>query len=89
MSALQKLLAGWRFRTRTPSFTNGQELTAVVTGYREGGAIVRIGDTELRLPDEGPDLIDTRVRIHVRDFDATEHVGTAEVLDIIGEERAL
>jgi hypothetical protein len=89
MSALEKLLAGWTFRTRTPSFEPGAEVPAVVTGFRDGSAVVRVGDSELRLPDAGPELVDTRVRLRVLDFDDATHTGTAEVVDVVGEAEAL
>jgi hypothetical protein len=77
---LDKLFAGWGFRTRTPEYAPGDELVVYVTGY-EDAPIVRIGDTALRLADGDPSLVDERIRIRVTAFDADTHTGSAERID--------
>ena len=77
---LDKLFAGWGFRTRTPEYTVGDELVVFVTGY-EDAPIVRIGDTTLRLPDGDTSLVDERIRVRVTSFDAETHTGSAERID--------
>lgn len=85
MSALEKLLAGWTFRSRTPSFEAGAEIPAVVTDYHDGAAVVRVGDSVLTVPGADPDLVDVRVTLRVLDFDEATHTGTAEVVAVGGE----
>lgn len=87
MSRLDAFLEGWSFRSNTPTFEEGQELAAFVTGYdaEEGVALVRIGDTVLRIPDGSPNLVDTQVRLRIEAFDANDHTGRATVLERISE----
>ncbi|WP_248896698.1 DUF7513 family protein [Haloplanus halobius] len=80
---LSKLLAGWSFRTNKPTYDAGDELTAFVTGYEDGEARVRIGDTIITLPDAEPGLVDRRVRLRVTEFDTETAVGQGEVLEIV------
>ncbi|PSQ08976.1 hypothetical protein BRC98_06355 [Halobacteriales archaeon QS_7_68_65] len=84
MSRLDAFLEGWSFRTNRPSFEPGEEFAAFVTGHEDGDAVVRIGDTVLRLDDTSPALVDTRIRLRVEEFDDSNHVGRATVLDEIG-----
>ncbi|MFC4356393.1 hypothetical protein ACFO0N_00350 [Halobium salinum] len=80
-SPLEKFLAGWSFRTRTPAYAAGDELVAFVTG-REGDAlVVRIGDTRLLIPEGDSGLVDQRVKLRVTSFDTDAHRGEAEVLE--------
>ena len=51
MSHLDAFTKGWSFRTSTPDFEPGQEITAFVTGHDDGTHVVRIGDTVLSLDD--------------------------------------
>ncbi|WP_411963317.1 hypothetical protein [Haloferax sp. YSMS24] len=84
MSRLEKLLAGWTFRTATPAFETGEEITAYVTHRDEDGYLVRVGDSKLRIGEaEGID-IETKVLLKVTSFDDTTHEGTAEVVDVLG-----
>lgn len=87
MSRLEAFFKGWSFRTNKPSFEAGQEIAAVVTGYdaNEGVALVRVGDTVLQLSDGSHDLVNTRVRLRIEEFDANEYTGRAAVLERIGE----
>lgn len=87
MSRLDAFFKGWSFRTNKPTFEVGRELAAFVTGYdtEEDTALVRIGDTVLRIPDGSPDIVDTRVRLRVEEFDDADHTGRAIVLERIGE----
>lgn len=85
MSFLSKFRQGWEFRTTRPTFDQGDELSAFVTGYDGGSAVVRIGDTEVRLPDAPGDLLDKRVLLRVTEFDDDRNVGQGEYLDTVGE----
>ncbi|WP_435066792.1 DUF7513 family protein [Haloplanus sp. C73] len=80
---LRKLVAGLTFRTNTPAYESGDELTAFVTGYADGAALVRIGDTVLTLSDAPSGLVDTLVRIRVTEFDTADSTGRAELLDVL------
>lgn len=85
MSLLEKYLAGWTFRSTTPSFEPGEELSLFVTGYENGVAVARVGDTRLRLPDAPSGLTDKRVRLRVTAFDDDRHVGEATYEETVGE----
>ena len=83
---MRKFLAGVGFRSTTPSFTEGQEVSAFVTGYDGTTPLVRVGDTVLRLSDDAADVeTDTRVRIRVTRFDDESHRGEAELVAVEGE----
>lgn len=87
MSRLDALLAGWGFRTATPSFDPDAEITAFVTGAEGDGPVARIGDTRLRVvgvPD-GESLVDRRVRLRVESFDESAHEGRATYVETVGE----
>jgi ABC-type molybdate transport system ATPase subunit len=87
MSLFEDLFSDWQLRTATPRLEQDQEVTVVVTDYDQetGAAVVRIGDSRLRIEDTQPDIVDMSVRIRVTDFDTNEHTGTAELLEITGE----
>jgi len=80
-----KLFAGWTFRTNRPAYAAGDELTAFVTGYEDGVARVRIGDTIIELPDAEGGLGDRLVRLRVTDFDAEESTGRGELLGVVDD----
>jgi hypothetical protein len=80
---LGKLFAGWTFRTNRPSYAVGDELTAFVTGYTDGVAQVRIGDTIITLPDAEGGLGDRLVRLRVTEFDDGESTGRGELLGVV------
>ena len=80
MSRFDAFTAGWSFRTTTPSFEAGEEITAFVTGYEDGAGVARIGDTVLTLTDAAPELVDTQVDLRIEEFDDSDHTGRATVL---------
>lgn len=86
MSLLKKYLKGWSFRTTRPTFEAGEEISVFITGSEDGSAIARIGDTKLRVQNV-PDgeMIDTRVRLRVTQFNENDHVGEAEYVETVGE----
>ncbi|WP_416839591.1 hypothetical protein [Haloferax sp. DFSO52] len=84
MSRLDKLLAGWTFRTATPAFDVGDEITAYVTHRDDDGYSVRIGDSVLRIDDVDGLEIETKVLLRVTSFDADASKGTGEVLEVLG-----
>ncbi|AXG07424.1 hypothetical protein DU500_13870 [Haloplanus rubicundus] len=82
---LGKLFAGWTFRTNRPSYAVGDELTAFVTGYEDGVAQVRIGDTIITLADADRGLDDRLVRLRVTEFDADDATGSGELLGVVDD----
>lgn len=85
MSFLDKFLAGATFRSSTPAFDPGEEITAFVTGYDDGGGIARVGDTVLRIPDADEDVVGMQARLRIESFDANGHTGEATVLDVLDD----
>jgi hypothetical protein len=85
MSLLEKYLVGVGFRTNTPAFAPGQEISAFVTGYDGDTPVARIGDTVLRIEDAPADAVDARARLRVESFDDGDHTGTATYLERTGE----
>lgn len=85
MSLVRKYLKGWSFRTTHPTFAEGDEISVFITGYENGTPIARVGDTKLRIPNASEDLVDSRVRLRVTQFDENDHVGDAEFLEKVGE----
>jgi hypothetical protein len=85
---LDKLLAGWTFRTSTPVYDVGDELIAFVTSSNGKTPIVRVGDTVISLPgaNENKSLVDKRVRIRVTEFDPRSHEGAAELLQVFEDD---
>lgn len=85
MSLLEKYTKGWSFRTNTPAFEEGDEISVYVTGIEDGTPVARIGDTKLRVTDAPSELVDKRVLLRVTSFDDDAHVGEAEYLEVVGE----
>jgi hypothetical protein len=84
-AVLRTYLAGWGFRSATPAFDPGDEVELFLTGLREGRPVARVGDTVLSVPDADPDLVDSRVRLRIREFDPERHEGVATYLETVGE----
>jgi hypothetical protein len=82
---LGSFFAGAGFRTNTPAFESGEEITAFVTGVEDGTPIARVGDTKLRVSGAPRDAVDTLVRLRVDSFDDGNHTGEAEYLETVGE----
>ena len=85
MSRFSAFLDGVGFRTNTPEFRPGDEITSFVTGTENGHAVVRIGDTILRLDGAPEDPVDLKIRLRVDDFDGNDHSGTATYLETVGQ----
>lgn len=86
MSLLDKYLAGWTFRTNQPEFETGEEIEVFLTDYRNGTARARVGDTILHVEGAPQDALDSRVRLRVKEFDASDHVGHATFLEPVDGE---
>ncbi|WP_226010024.1 DUF7513 family protein [Halomicrobium salinisoli] len=87
-SFLRQYFRGWSFRTSTPSFDPGQEVVVTLTDYDDerGRVFARVGDSRLYAGDgHGESAVGKRVRFRVDSFDADEHVGEGEVLEVVGE----
>ncbi|SFR42397.1 DUF7513 family protein [Halogeometricum limi] len=85
MSLFEKLAAGFRLRTSTPTYEAGDELTAFVTGTNGSALLVRIGDSVIELPDADPSLVDATVRLEVESFDASTYRGRGRLVDVLEE----
>lgn len=87
MSLFGKYFTGWQFRTTTPQFDPGTETSLLVTNYDHEAevAVARVGDTQIRIENTQPDLVDMKIKIEIIDFDDNDHVATAELIEIIGE----
>lgn len=85
MSRFDAFTEGVSFRSATPSFDEGDELTVVVTGVDADGPIARVGDTVLRIPDAPADAVDAKVQIRVTAFDDNDHEGVAEFVERVGD----
>lgn len=82
---IEKYLTGWSFRSATPSFEPGQEITVVLTGVRGDDVVARVGDSFLTVDGASPEDVDRRAKIKVTEFDDDDHDGRAELLDLVGE----
>lgn len=81
MSRLGAFFAGAEFRTSKPTYSPGDELTAIVTGRDGEDALIRIGDTVLRLPGAADDVtVDEEARVRVTAFDDDSATGEAELV---------
>ncbi|MFB6126184.1 MAG: hypothetical protein ABEJ79_02640 [Halolamina sp.] len=96
MSFLDPFTTGLGFRSTTPSFDAGEEFEAFVTGREDGDAVVRVGDTRLRLNGTDPDTAsdaaaadrvapDTRVHVRVTRFDDDEAAGDVELVAVLDD----
>jgi hypothetical protein len=86
MSRLDKLLAGWTFRTSTPVFEPGEVLTAHVTGSDSNGLSVRIGDSLIRLPEANGLSVETKIKLRVTSFDENSYEGSGELVEVLGDD---
>ena len=87
MSALHKFLAGWSFRTTTPSLEPGETVSVFVAEYEPetGEGIVFVGDTRLAVANFDPDALGDRVAVRITDFDPDESVGRGEFEGVVEE----
>ncbi|WP_135533579.1 MULTISPECIES: TRAM domain-containing protein [Halostella] len=82
---IEKYTRGWSFRSATPSFEPGQEISAFLTGVRGDDVVARVGDSTLVVDGATPDDVDRKARIKVTEFDDNDHDGRAELLELVGE----
>ncbi|AFK19177.1 hypothetical protein E6P09_10370 [Haloferax mediterranei ATCC 33500] len=86
MSRLDKLLAGWTFRTATPEFEADEVITAFVSERNGSGLSIRVGDSTIRVADGKDAAVEDKVRLKVTSFDTDSHVGTGELVEVLGPE---
>lgn len=81
MSMFSAFLEGLEFRTATPEYSPGDELEVIITGREGDDALIRIGDTVLRMGGADDDVeVDDEVTVRVTSFDTTTSTGEAELL---------
>ncbi|WP_158057603.1 DUF7513 family protein [Halorussus halophilus] len=85
MSRKRKFFAGIGFRTNTPSFDAGEEISAFITGYDGDVPVARIGDSILRIEGAPDGAVDIRAILKVESFDDSNHTGTATFVEKTGE----
>jgi len=83
MSVLDKFLNGFSFRTSHPSFEEGEQITAYMTGYSEGPkqGVIRVGDTVITVRNASPEQVGKLVTVELQSFYPSEHRGTAKLVD--------
>jgi len=82
---IRQYLQGWGFRSATPTFEPGAEITVILTGVRGDEVIARIGDSTLVVEGASQRDVDKRARVRVERFDDDHHHGRAELLELVGE----
>lgn len=82
---IEKYLHGWTFRSATPSFEEGQEVTVFLTGVRGDDVVARVGDSVLVVDGASPADVDSKAKVRVTEFDENDHDGRAELIELVGE----
>ena len=82
---IRKYLQGWRFRTATPTFEPGEEVTVILTGVRGDDVVARVGDSTLAVDGASQADVDRKARVRVARFDGDANEGRAELLELVGE----
>lgn len=86
MSLLAKYLAGWQFRSTTPTFDVGDEISVFIAETNgDGDGHAYVGDTHLVVENAGPETVEKRVRARVTEFDESTATGRGEFLEVVGE----
>jgi hypothetical protein len=78
---LDKVFAGWGFRTNRPDFEIGEEFTAFLTDRNGESGEVRVGDTILTVSDVDGAAVDDLLVVRVVDYDPTTNRGTVEIVE--------
>ena len=78
---LDKVFAGWGFRTNRPAFDVGEEFTAFLTARNGEAGEVRVGDTVLTVDDVDGAAVDDLLVVRVVDFDEREARGRVEIVE--------
>lgn len=88
MNFLDMFFSGWQFRSPSPSFEEGDEITVTISDYDENeeSAYARIGDSIVYTDDSlSMNDIGKQVQLRVTEFEPDNHTGRAEVLQIVSE----
>jgi hypothetical protein len=82
---IEKYLKGWSFRSSTPTFEPGDEISVFLTGVRGDDVVARVGDSTLAVDGAAPGDVDRKAQVRVTEFDDNDHDGRAELLELVGE----
>ena len=77
------MFQSWRFRSSTPSFDVGQEITVYITGFDSDSALgeARIGDSVLTVQGVEASHVDRLVALRVEEFDLASSRGRARAVN--------
>ncbi len=80
---MKKLFESWRFRSPTPAFDVGEEVTVYITAFNEENNLgeARIGDSVLTVHGVHAAHVDRLVALRVEEFDLVLSRGRATALD--------
>lgn len=84
MSLLEKWLAGWSFRTRTPAFDPGRSIEVMVTAMDGDHAIARIGDSTFQIDGTPNDALHTGVLVDIEQWEADTNTGRGTYRETVG-----
>lgn len=87
MSFLSKYFRGWKFRTTHPTLQPGSEVNVFLAEYDPGEerGVAFIGDTRLYVKNAGPEHVEKRIRVAVREFEPDDSIGRGEFVEVVGE----
>jgi hypothetical protein len=74
----------WQFRTSRPSFGEGDHVELYASGFDESNnsLFAQVGDTRIDITNGEKDLVDRRIKVEIKSFDASSSTGKAELLEI-------
>ena len=79
---MKQLFSTWCFRSATPAFEAGQEVSLYITGFETGAhtGVARVGDSILTVHGAHPADVDCLVKLRVDDFDHEQSTGAAQII---------
>lgn len=79
---MKQLFSTWRFRSSTPAFEAGQEVSLYITGFdtETHVGVARVGDSILTVHGAHPADVDCLVKVRIDGFDHDQSTGAAQVI---------